>query len=82
VSLVVSKTDGVFFRCDGCLQPITEQGLLFYRPLETDGPVETLQVHKGCTGTPLIKALLPRYTSMPLRKALEHVADTLAAEVG
>jgi len=81
VSLVVSARDGFWWRCDGCLDPITSEGLALHRPLTGEGAVEALTVHKACTGAPLIHALLPQYSSRPLRIVMRELDDTLAAEV-
>jgi hypothetical protein len=81
VSLVVSASDGFWWRCDGCLQPITADGLALHRPLTGGGAVEALTVHKGCTHAPLVRALLPTYSSRPLRVVMRELDDTLAAEV-
>jgi hypothetical protein len=77
VSLVISRQDGAWFRCDGCSQPITERGLVLFRPLETEAAVETLIVHKACIGAMLVRTILPRYSSMPLTTVLGQLADTL-----
>lgn len=81
MSLVVSARDGFWWRCDGCLQPITSEGLALHRPLTGDGAVEALTVHKSCTNAPLVRALLPTFSSRPLRVVLQELDDTLAAEV-
>jgi hypothetical protein len=81
VSLVVSQESGFYWRCDGCLDPITSEGLALHRSLPDYGAVETLTVHKTCTGAPLIKALLPQYSAQPLRVVMSQLDDTLAEEV-
>jgi hypothetical protein len=82
VSLVVTVEDGCFWRCDGCLGPISSHGLVLHRPLKPipgDQP-ECLTVHEGCTKEPLIQTLLPAYTSMPLAVVMRQLGDALALQ--
>jgi hypothetical protein len=80
MSLVVSVDSGPFWRCDGCLKPITGEGLVLHAPLAGVHPLHTLQVHRECTAASLVKAMLPKFSSQPLSTVMHQLAETLAPE--
>jgi hydroxyacyl-ACP dehydratase HTD2-like protein with hotdog domain len=74
---VVMSIDGPAWRCDGCLQIITSDGLVLHRPLTGQALLEVLTVHRGCTNESLVRALLPQYNSRPLTVVMNQLSDTL-----
>jgi hypothetical protein len=80
MSLVISIDDGPYWRCDGCLQPITGEGLVLHAPLGGPQPANTFTVHRQCVGESLIRVMLPKYSSRPLSTVMSQLVETLAPE--
>lgn len=75
--MLIMSMDGAQFRCDAYSGLLTG-GLALFKPLR--GPTDTaecLTVHRGCTKSPIIQALLPRYRSRTLQQVMSQLDDTL-----